>query len=532
MSEREVNENLDPEEEASDGETHQSDLAEEGGIGPGEPEKNDAKVINKGKAKLIISNVEGSQKKVGEPKVISPKPRIAKVKKPSSESELAAESEDIQRLEREIDPGKERIKVDRANFENREKRPDEAETQEEQWGGGLAPGWWVMIAGACAVVVLLVGLALESWVDGDQAQIIPTPPPRVAVGVDPHAGSPEKWFYERGGLNSDEVNNLLQAFTTQEDDVARSKYVRNPEGYLDKVREWNVKLNPRLGSIEEQSVMISHTEDTAFLVLKCKDSDFMPFRAYFVREGEELKFDWEATVAWSEVSLESIKKELKAQQVVREKAIVAFREERQKRKEKRQQERVEIREEKSRQIQAAADIIHIVKSGENLSILSMRYHMSTGELIRFNQLPSTIILVGQKLKIPMGNRFVNEPTIVIPQDPMPVAPVIFQEELFTEPLLVRCMISRQDEFYAGPYNDREHSVFRLLSPDKSKHLWAYTARDSALDMKLRRLLNHGRFVVALKKNMYVTLRIQRNQKDALPSQVELVEMVHPEWVTP
>ena len=55
MSEPEVNEDLDPEAEVSDGEIHQSDLAEEGETDLGEPEKDDAtavdetKVINKGK---------------------------------------------------------------------------------------------------------------------------------------------------------------------------------------------------------------------------------------------------------------------------------------------------------------------------------------------------------------------------------------------------------------------------------------------------------------------------------------------------
>lgn len=468
MSEHEVNEDLDPEAAVSDGEIHQSDRAEEGEIDPSESEKDDAtagdeaKVINKGKAKLIISGVEEARKEAGETKVIAPEPRVAKVRKPLPEPESERRAEEIQRLEREVDPGKERIKVDKANFENRKKRPDEAEIQEEQWGGGLAPGWWVMIAGACVAVVLLGGLALESWIDGDHAQTVPTAPPRSASDVDPYAGSPEKLLHERGGLNSEEVNNLLKAFMSQEDDVARSKFVRNPKSYLEKVGEWNVKLTPRLGDIEKQSITIDHTEDTAFIVLKCKDSEFMPFRAYFVREGEQLKFDWEATVAWSEASFEIIAKKIKAQHAARKKTIVDGRE-------------------------------------ENL---------------RQPQLP---------VKSPKG---------AIPQEPMTGDPVISQDELFTKPLLVRCLISRRDEFYTGPYNDREHSVFMLLSPDKSKHLWAYTDRDSALDIELRRFLDHGRFVMALKKNRHVTLRIQRNQKEALPSQVELVEIVHPEWVTP
>lgn len=101
-----------------------------------------------------------------------------------------------------------------------------------------------------------------------------------------------------------------------------------------------------------------------------------------------------------------------------------------------------------------------------------------------------------------------------------------------EPLLLRCLLFRRNEFYAGPYNDKDHAAFMILSPDKSEYLWAYVDRDSALDLELRELLNHGRFVVDLKKNIRVTVRVRSGKKDALPSQLELVELVNPEWVTP
>ena len=99
-------------------------------------------------------------------------------------------------------------------------------------------------------------------------------------------------------------------------------------------------------------------------------------------------------------------------------------------------------------------------------------------------------------------------------------------------LLLRCLLRRRNDFYAGPYNDTEHASFMILSPDKSRSFWGYVDRDSELDKQLKSLLDHGSFVVSLKKDIRVTLRVGRGKKDALPSQLELLELVHEEWVKP
>ena len=99
-------------------------------------------------------------------------------------------------------------------------------------------------------------------------------------------------------------------------------------------------------------------------------------------------------------------------------------------------------------------------------------------------------------------------------------------------VMVRCLLSRKHELYAGPYNEKEHAEFMIVSPDKEKYFWAYTERNSALDIELRKLLDHGSFVVSLKKDVRVTIRVKKGRKDALPSQLELVELVHPKWVAP
>lgn len=99
-------------------------------------------------------------------------------------------------------------------------------------------------------------------------------------------------------------------------------------------------------------------------------------------------------------------------------------------------------------------------------------------------------------------------------------------------VLMRCYLTKKDELYLGNYNDREHSAFKLTSPDKTTFIWGYAQRDSALDQELRRLLDHGRFVAELKKDRPVTLRISKPRQISSSVQVELMELVHPEWVSP
>ncbi|MBT8037841.1 MAG: hypothetical protein KJO21_09885 [Verrucomicrobiae bacterium] len=400
----------------------------------GETESGRAKVINKGHAKLVIS--EGKKVQPDEPRAIRPEPRSVSFHPQEQESDTPT-GETVKRLVRESHPGKERIKVDQPKFEKLEERLDEAEKQEEQWGSKVFSGWWMVIAGACSAAVLLGSLTIKSCFDGDEYQedtSIPPAPEEESI----HAGSPGKWFHERSGTIGDQANAVLRGFMEAPDDVARSKWVRDPDGYLEKVKRWDGEVNPHLNHNGAQGWSVQHTGNTAFLTMDGKDTDFLPFRAYFTCEGEQLKLDWQATTAWSEVTLETMKKKLKDQW---------FRIDKQ-----------------TRDAQG-----------------------------------------GQPESTPL---------------------------LYTEPVLVRCMIRRRNDFYAGPYNDLEHSSYMLLSADKAHYLWAYTARDSALDLELRRLLDHGRFIVSLKKDIRVTLRIRCHQKEALLSQVELVEIVNTEWVTP
>ena len=94
------------------------------------------------------------------------------------------------------------------------------------------------------------------------------------------------------------------------------------------------------------------------------------------------------------------------------------------------------------------------------------------------------------------------------------------------------MIRKRDDFYAGPYNDKDYSSYFLLSSDKMKGTWGYVRLGSELDQELRKVLDYGRFVVSLKKDIRVTLKVKLGKKGAFPNQLEIVGLKHREWVTP
>ena len=329
--------------------------------------------------------------------------------------ENQASNEPVTRL-MPIVGSQERIEATAPKFQQRDRELSTEEKQEEDWGKqNLMTGWWWMLIGGGALVAILVGMVVFSkYLDGPME--VASSEVEVATELDPFEGSPEHWFRKREGKISEEAEELIKSYLSAGDDIAKSKFVRNPEQYLKCVPHWSVKVNPRLENLPKAKWQIKHTGETAFLALRAESEDFLPIRVYFTRYQEGLKLDWKASAAWSEMSVKQLKE-------------------------------VE---------------------------------------------PSTR----------------------------------------NKPVLLRCLISRRDEFYTAPYNEQDHASFMILSPDKSQYLWGYVDRGSELDKELRRIIDHGRFVVDLKKDVRVTLRVQGGGKDTLPSQIELMELVHPEWVQP
>ncbi|MBK1829557.1 hypothetical protein JIN77_02370 [Verrucomicrobiaceae bacterium R5-34] len=396
--------------------------------------------------RLIAKKVEVFADESAEPKAIRPEPRqlspakVEAVHEPSEE-----ETEEVTRLEAADRAAAQKAKQSAqkppklAKFEKREEATSEELKQEVQWEENRPVGWWIAIAGGMLLVVVIGAVMLSNYLRSSELDDVDVPVVEVASTESAYAGTPQEWFRNRAGTLVDEASDVLRAYGEAENDREKSAWVRNPDRFLERVATWPRSIQPRPGTHDKSKPEIKDTDSTGYLVLQTEDQDYMPMSVYFVRDGEQLKIDWEASAAWSEMTFESMRQK--------------------------QQAREDLR-----------------KSTSSVSTVSS----------------------------------------VDPEE----APA------FPGDILIRCLIQRRNEFYAGPYNDEEHSAFMLASPDLGQSFWGYVDRDSALDLELRRLLDHGSFVVSLKKNVRVTLRVRSGQKDALPSQLEVVELVFPDWVAP
>lgn len=431
-------------------------------------ETDSGKVIDHGDAKLIVSGVAKSDEKGAEPREISVQPRVIEPIEPiePEEPELVKDSEeDVVRLESLSSPGDDRIKVDKAKFDKLEKRTDDAIKEEEKWGGKITTGWWITIAGGCAAVILVGALLLKTYQDGDSIETLNPGVEPLDLREDLFAESPQKWFRDNDVKLRKQAIELLGQYIAANNIKARSKLVRDPEAYLENADSWPVVFEPRAVDDEHCKWSISDTGGLAYLLLKGRDAEFMPMRAFFVRdtENDSIKLDWHATVGWSKISMKDMKSKLT-----------------------------------KRQLQ-----IDQIKLDHEIASRKSR--------------PNSV-----------ANPNKSEVEELTEKSPMPD----FPEQLYSDPVDMRCLLTRRNEHYIGPYNEGDHSAFMLRSPDRLTYMWGYVARDSPLDQELRRLLDHGRFVVSLKKDHPVILRVRRSEKDALPSQLDLLELVQPEWVTP
>ena len=402
------------------------------------------------------SSVEPSGSSSGDSRVEAKKVDVVKLEPLPKTSPKLSSNPSPERKNVQLEPvGTERStqeklpKKDREDFASSFSEPQgeslsEDELRESQWGqpreSTSQGGGRVWVMGGVIVLALVAVLLGLRFLSGDgEEKIQKTEVVSGSTLVEKgektkteEENSSEKWFRAHSGELAEQALTVLKGYMAASTKEARSQWVRNPERYLKLVDGWPVPISPLLSENDPQTWNIEHTEKTAYLIFKGRDKNYMPFRAYFTREGDTLKLDWEATTAWSEVSLDALRKA----------------------GEKR-------------------------RSGASASAES--------------DLPRAV---------------------------------------YTDSVLLRCLIRKKEQYYAGVYDDERYSAFMLLSSDKMQNVWGYAPRGSELDLKLRKLLSYGYFVESLKRDVCVTVRIRVNQKDALPSQVELVKMEYPEWVTP
>lgn len=504
------------------------------------PEDQDAKVIDRGESKLVIKGADATGGKTSPPRELEVEPRIIlPAKDTAAEPQVneVVESE-VVRLQTQSEPGQDRVKLEKGKFEKLE-QPDKAAQEEEKWGAEIKMGWWIAISGLSVAALLMAGLIIKYSYDGDSKEAVSVP---LAPGFpmdDPFEGSPQKWLQENTVLARKQAVEILSKYVSAQNDQQRSKLVRDSNSYLEHVKSWQAGFNPRPVDDEHCAWSVADIGDTGYLMLKGRDAEFMPMRVYFVRTGETLKLDWHATVGWSAVSMKTIKEDLKKHQAEIEQINLDYRlaVQKAKQEEKDYDKKLVAYQRKLReQTQQGARSEYVVQSGDTLEKIAERHQIGMDVLTGENKLEGKAVSAGQVLKIPADPGAVPDAgTLVSPQMPQAVSKIKkpgLPAELYTEPITLRCLLSRRNEFYAGPYNDREHSAFMLRSPDRLTYLWGYVKRDSALDQELRRLLDHGRFVVGLKKDYPVTVRTKKALKDALPSQLELLELAHPGWVAP
>lgn len=308
---------------------------------------------------------------------------------------------------------------DQATFENLEEPMEHAQQQEELWNDNSPRvGKWMLIFGGGVILAIIAAVVLSSFIEMDRGEVVTES--EIELGpIDYFEGTPEQWFRQREASLPRQAVELLKAYRSAPNKEAKSKFVRDPEGYLKKEGQWGKVLTPRLDNLRSQYWKVLSNENMACFVLLTHDEEFLPTKIFFVQKGGALKLDWEASVVWSSYTFEGAK------------AAIAAKE---------------------------------------------------GEL--------------------------------------------------DKGILMRCLLRRKNEFYAGPYNDQEHSAYMVSSSDKNHYFWAYVKRGSDLDTKLRAQLNHGSFIVNLKQDIPVTLRLKRGKKGALPVQLEVMELMHPEWVSP
>lgn len=499
------------------------------------------KVIDRGESRLVIKgngNVQGGD---GQPRKLSVQPRVVEPVKPDLRGVVEAREEEVVKLQRSGKPGGDRVKPEKAKLDKLGKAPRREERQEEGWGKEMGVGWWLLIAGLCALALLVGGMALKHFHDGELADSVETRDTElVPLGPqdDPYEGSPQKWFHENMTANKKQAVSLLRRYLAAGTSRERSSLVRNPDDFLKRVDAWPHKFRPRAVDDEHCTWSVSDNQGRAYLLLRGLDADFMPMRACFVRDDAtgKIVLDWQASVGWSETPMDAMKQRLTRRQAVIDQARLDYEAAVRKAELARKAYGKKLAEYR-RQVEAwkNATAEYVVKNGDTLGKIAASLGVSVSDLVKANSLASTAINIGQRLKIPAHpGQSENLPAPEPPREPAagPARPPELPAQPYTQPVALRCLLSRRNEHYLGPYNERQHSAFMLSSPDRQTYVWAYVPRDSQLDLRLRRLLDHGRFVVDLKKDLRVTVRVKRSAKDALPSQLELVELLHPDWVAP
>ena len=124
-------------------------------------------------------------------------------------------------------------------------------------------------------------------------------------GLDPDL--PVTWFQENAGALPVKAQALVAEILEAPNAEALAPLLVRPEEALPLMESWpDIRVpRPDLDRGNEWEFDIIDQEDFAFLTITGSREDFSKFTWFFVRDGEDLKLDWEASAAYSEVSISS-----------------------------------------------------------------------------------------------------------------------------------------------------------------------------------------------------------------------------------
>lgn len=116
----------------------------------------------------------------------------------------------------------------------------------------------------------------------------------------------KEWRAGGGAVMREKAMEKLRGFLAAETNAQKARFLREPGVFLNFSQGWDVLENLRLDQENERIWSVVEDGDVTFLLLRAKTSDFLPFHVIFVRSGDDLLIDWDASVGWSSIKLEEM----------------------------------------------------------------------------------------------------------------------------------------------------------------------------------------------------------------------------------
>ncbi len=190
---------------------------------------------------------------------------------------------------------------------------------------------FVLIASVSVIIILVVaGFIVSKLSKEDQGiggtvgveltKFVPPEQNVQPIVVDTADDDLQMWYNERISDLYKDAAQLIETFIATDSDAERALLLRTPESSLPLINQWPSIVDPlpNTKDSDKWAFTILEIDDFHYLVFTGKRVDFSEFRYYFVRDGDELKLDWQATAAYSQRRISShIERPFESQTLVR-----------------------------------------------------------------------------------------------------------------------------------------------------------------------------------------------------------------------